>query len=113
MTATNALIAPSLGRNLSSCGSPTGACTATSTVNLFTPNTQFEDRVNQIDLRFAKLFKGTVGHVRGTFDLYNAFNGSTVLGRNNAFGIAGVGWGRPTALMGGRLMKVGVQLSWH
>ncbi len=113
VTFTNAQIAPSLGRNLSSCASPTGACTATATLNVIEPNTQFEDRVNQLDLRMAKLFRGPFGRIRATFDLYNLFNSSTVLGRNQAFGVAGVGWGRPTALMGGRLVKLGAQFTWN
>ena len=113
VTFTNALVAPSLGRNLSSCASPTGACTATATLNVIEPNTMFEDRVNQIDLRFAKLLRGSFGRVRLTADLYNLFNAATVVGRNNAWGTAGVGWGRPTAVMGGRLFKAGVQYSWN
>ena len=113
VTFTNALIAPALGRNLSACGSATGACTATATLNVIEPNTIFEDRVNQLDLRFAKLIRSRFGRVRASLDLYNAFNGSIVLGRNNAYGTAGVGWGRPTALMGGRLIKLGAQFSWN
>ena len=77
------------------------------------PNTVFEDRVNQIDLRFAKLFRGSFGRVRASLDLYNAFNAATVLGRNQAFGLVGVGWGRPTALMGGRLIKLAAQYTWN
>ena len=113
VTFTNALIAPALGRNLSSCASPAGACTATATLNVIKPNTLFEVRVNQLDLRFAKLIRSRFGRVRASLDLYNAFNTSTVLGRNNAYGTAGVGWGRPTALMGGRLIKLGAQFSWN
>ena len=113
VTFTNAAIAPSLGRNLASCPSVTGACTATVTLNVIEPNTVFEDRVNQIDLRFAKLFRGSFGRVRASLDLYNAFNAATVLGRNQAFGLVGVGWGRPTALMGGRLIKLAAQYTWN
>jgi len=113
VTFTNAVVAPSLGRNLSACASPTGACTATVLLNAIEPNTLFEDRVNQLDLRFAKLLRGSFGRIRVTADLYNLFNASTVLGRNNAWGTAGIGWGRPTALMGGRLFKLGGQFNWN
>jgi len=113
VTFTNAAVAPSLGRNLSNCASPTGACTATVLLNVIQPNTLFEDRVNQMDLRFAKLLRGPFGRIRMTADLYNLFNAATVLGRNNAWGTTGVGWGRPTALMGGRLFKLGAQYNWN
>ena len=45
--ATNAQIAPSLGRNLSSA--------TTATINLVSPATIFADRLNELDLRLAKL----------------------------------------------------------
>jgi hypothetical protein len=109
----NASVAPSLGRNLSACAAATGACNATVTAQLLTPNTFFEERIQQVDLRFAKVFRGPFGRIRGTFDLYNALNASTILGRNNNFGTAGVGWGRPTAVMGGRLIKLGAQFTWN
>ena len=44
----NAVIAPSLGRNLSN-NAPTA------TVNLIEPGTLYGDRVNEIDLRVAKI----------------------------------------------------------
>ncbi|MBM3777327.1 MAG: TonB-dependent receptor [Acidimicrobiia bacterium] len=112
-TMLNASIAPALGRNLSACASPVGACIATASLSLIEPNTLYEERVQQIDLRFAKVFNTGIGRTRATFDLYNATNASSVLNRNNAFGTSGVGWGRPTAIMGGRLIKLGVQHSWN
>src|SRR5204863_8674264 len=45
--ATNAEIAPSLGRNLSSCATVTGACNATATVALIQPNALFEARISR------------------------------------------------------------------
>ena len=43
--ATNAEVVPSLGRNLAACGSRV-PCTATTTVTILEPNTEFEDRVH-------------------------------------------------------------------
>ena len=99
---TNADIRPSLGRNLP---------TATITIPLLEPNTVFEDRINQVDFRVAKVFRGSFGRLRATLDLYNAFNGSTILTRNNTFVAAsgGAGWGNPTRILGGRLIKWYVQ----
>jgi len=112
-TFSSAQIAPSLGRNLSACPAATGACNATVNLNMLVPNAAFEGRIQQVDVRLAKLLNGPFGRVRVTFDLYNAFNASPILGRNNTFGTVGAGWGRPTAVMAGRLIKLGAQYSWN
>ena len=104
---TNAQIAPSLGRNLSACPAA-GTCTATVSIAMLTPNAASEARINQLDLRVAKLVRGPFGRVRLALDLYNAFNKATILARNNTFGSA---WGTPTRILGGRLLKFDAQLS--
>ena len=105
---TNAVVAPSLGRNLSTCAAPTGACTATVTVAMIQPNTVYEQRINLLDARVAKLFRGPFGRIRATLDVYNLFNNAGVQGRNNTFGGA---WGTPTRIVAGRLFKMSAQLS--
>ena len=57
-SAPNAQIAPSLGRNLAACPTPTGACTATVVVPVLEPYTRFEDRLTQLDARVTKILKG-------------------------------------------------------
>jgi hypothetical protein len=42
----------------------------------------------------------------GNFDIYNLFNGATILGSNPTYGPA---WLTPTAVLGARTMKFGVQ----
>ncbi|MBM3779343.1 MAG: TonB-dependent receptor [Acidimicrobiia bacterium] len=105
---TNAQIAPSLGRNLSGCPA-TGTCTATVSIPLIHPNTMFEDRLTQLDIRFSRQFR--FGRVRAvpSFDIYNLMNGNTITARNNTYGAA---WGTPTRFVGGRLLKFGVQLDY-
>jgi hypothetical protein len=103
----NAEIAPSLGRNLSSCPTATGPCTATASVVLIEPNTQFEDRLTQVDARLTKTIQLRRVRVQGMFDVYNLFNASSVLTQNNTFGST---WRRPTQVLAARLFKVGVQL---
>ena len=100
--APNALIAPSLGRNLS-----LGA-TATATVPLISPNSLFEDRINQIDLRVTKRF--AIGHVRleAMVNVYNLFNASPVLGLLTTYGPS---WKRPTQILVGRLIDFGIQMN--
>jgi hypothetical protein len=98
--ATNAEIAPSLGRNLA--GGQT-----TSDVSLIPSGTQYVNGLNQVDTRVTKTF--TVGRTRiqGQFDLYNLFNSNAVLALNNRYGSA---WLRPTQILAGRMAKVGVQV---
>lgn len=86
---------------------------ATATVPLIQPGTMFEKRVNQIDFRLGGVVRSPMGRVRLTLDLYNMTNSATVLGRNNTFSTAaaGAGWGTPTTVMPGRLLKLGAQLS--
>jgi len=86
----------------------------TVTIPVIEPNTQFEDRINQVDFRIAKVFRGDFGRLRLTFDLYNMFNTNTVQQRNNAYGpstAGGAGWGTPTRILSGRLIKWYVQYS--
>jgi hypothetical protein len=96
-TATNALIT-SLGRPLSG-----GA--ANVSVNLVQPGTMYGERLNQLDLRFARPVR--VGRTRSTFqlDIYNALNVDAVTGVNSAY----ASWLRPQAVILGRFAKVGVQ----
>ena len=116
VTFPNAQVAPSLGRNLSSCPAATGACNSTVMVNVLEPNGAYEDRTSQLDFRVAKVFTGGFGMVRVTMDLYNAFNSAPILTRSNGYGIAGAGgaaWGTPTSIMTGRLVKLGAQFNWN
>ncbi len=114
VTFTNDQIATSLGRNLSACPAPTGPCTATVSVQVLEPNAEYEDRFNQLDFRIAKVFEfGTGMRARLAFDLYNIFNGSPVLARNDTYGLTGAGYGRPNVILGARLIKLGAQFNWN
>ena len=105
---TNAELAPSLGRNLGSCGTRV-PCNGTATVNLIEPGTVFEDRYTQLDLRLTKTIRMGRARLQGMADAYNLFNASAVTARNNAYGPT---WGRPTAIQVGRLFKFGGQFDW-
>jgi hypothetical protein len=102
----NAEIASSLGRNLSACAAPTGTCTATTSISLIEPNTIFEDRVNQLDVRLTKVVRFGRARFQGMFDLYNVFNADSILAVNGTYGSS---WRRPTTILGGRLFKIGGQ----
>src|SRR5262249_15655084 len=106
--ATNAEIAPSLGRNLAGCGTRV-PCTATTNVPLIAPQTDFEPRRNLLDLRLSKLFTlGGQRRLRANFDIYNVLNDSSVLAVNNTYGAA---WLRPLRVLYGRLIQLGGQVS--
>jgi hypothetical protein len=97
--ATNALVAPSLGR-------PISGNQANVTVNLVEPGTMYGDRLNQLDLRFAKLLR--FGRLRTSLnvDLYNALNASPVITQNNNFGA----WQQPTGILLARFVKLSAQI---
>jgi len=97
----NAQIVPSLGRNLAS------GANGTATVQLIQPNTIFEERLYQTDLRLTRIFRIGTTRINGNFDLYNLFNASPILSINNTYG---PNWQRPTAALPGRLFKFSAQL---
>jgi hypothetical protein len=99
----NAAVKPSLGRDLIG-----GA--ANVTVNLVPPGTLFGDRLNQLDLRFAKLLKYGRTRTSVNLDLYNAFNVSTVLAENSTYSNASLtGWRVPTTIVTARFAKISLQ----
>jgi hypothetical protein len=94
-TATNAIVAPSLGRNLSGNASNI-------VVNVLEPGTLYGERMNQLDLRVGKILR--YGRVRTTasIDLYNALNANPVLTESRAFGT----WRRPQKVLGPRFVEL-------
>jgi len=110
----NAVIAPSLGRNLTACGNQTQAptaCRSTATLNnVIAPNTHYENRLQQLDLQLSKVFgiRKDKGHITGNFGIYNVFNANTILNRNNTYGSA---YGTPTDVLAARLFKFGVDVT--
>ena len=100
-TVANAVIAQSLGRSLSGTA-------ANATVNLIEPGTQYGDRVNELDLRFAKLLRVARTRTLVGVDLYNVMNSAAVLSYNQSF-IPGGTWLTPTSIMSARFAKLSVQ----
>lgn len=99
--ATNAQIAPSLGRNLAA------GVNGTVSVPVIPPNTVFEDRLQQLDLRLSKTLTLGRTRVQGSFDVYNVFNGNAILGSNPAIGSNFL---VPTSVLGPRIFKFQIQL---
>jgi hypothetical protein len=99
--ATNAQIAPTLGRNLAAGARGTVA------VDLIAPQTRFEDRITQVDVRFGRPFRVAGRRIEAQFDIYNALNASPILSVNTRYGPS---WLTPTEILAGRLLKFGVQV---
>jgi hypothetical protein len=97
----NAAVAPSLGRDLSGNASNV-------TVNLVQPGTLFGDRINQLDVRVAKILRHSRSHTMVALDIYNALNSSAVLTYNNAF-VPGASWPRPNTILTPRFFRITVE----
>ena len=100
LTVPTAQIAPTLGR-------PLAGNTASVTVDVLpTLGYFFDERINQLDLRMSKIIRLAGKRLQGNFDLYNVFNGSTVLNMNQTVGAAYL---QPTQILPARLFKLSVQ----
>ncbi len=107
-TATNAEVAPSLGRNLAG-SAPSVDVHLVSPGQYTTTNSGsghlHGDRLHQVDLRISKLLHFAGTRARANVDIYNALNSSAVLLQNDAFG----DWQRPTEILVARFFKFSVQ----
>jgi hypothetical protein len=91
----------SLGRNLSS---------SSYSVSLIQPGTQYNERVNQLDLRLAKIFKiGGRKRLQGQFDVFNTLNSNPIVSQSNTFSsnAAANQWLKPASILIGRMFKFG------
>jgi hypothetical protein len=96
-------VAQSLGRP------PSGNVTNV-TVNLLEPGSLYGDRLNQLDLRVAKILKVAARRAMIGLDLYNVLNSSAVLTYNNAF-IPGGTWRQPNSILTPRLVRVSTEFN--
>ena len=107
-TATNAEVAPSLGRNLAGAA-PSVDVHLVSPGQYTTTNSGsghlHGERLHQADLRVSKLLRFGGTRARVNVDIYNALNSSAVLAQNDAFG----DWQRPTEILVARFFKFSVQ----
>jgi hypothetical protein len=96
--ATNAIVSPSLGRNLSGGSNVT--------VPIVEPGTMFGDRVHQLDLRMGKVLR--YGETRTTLslDVYNVLNVNPV----RAYSAAYATWQRPQGILSPRFVKFVMQV---
>jgi hypothetical protein len=98
-TLTTAEAARTLGR-------PLAGNAANITVNVVEPGSSFSERINQLDLRFGKIVRFGRTRTNVSLDIFNAFNGDTVIQQNNNYATL---W-RPTSILQARFFKVSAQL---
>ena len=98
-TATNAIVNPSLKRNLAG-----GASNVP--VALIEPRSMYGERMNQVDIRFGKILRFGQTRANVGLDIYNALNSNSVLSLNDAF----ASWLQPTSILNARFAKVVFQL---
>ena len=71
------------------------------------PQTLFEDRILQIDLRLTKVFRLGGSSLDVNLDIYNLLNASAVTNVNATFG---PNWRNVTQIMAARYFKLGAQI---
>jgi len=91
-----------------------GTAGQTITVNLIEPGTLYGERINEVDLRFAKILRLAGMRSNVGIDLFNAFNQNAVLSYNQTF-VPGVttgtaAWLRPTSILQARYVRISAQI---
>jgi hypothetical protein len=80
------------------------------TINLIEPGTLYGDRVNEIDLRVAKIVRFGRTRTNIGFDIYNILNANPVLTYNQAFSPTTTSWLTPNSTLQPRFVKFSAQI---
>jgi len=101
----NAVITQALGRT--PAGNP-----ANVTINILAPGQMYGDRINQLDLRAAKILRFGKTRTMIGVDMYNALNSSAILTYNNTYGGPAGTWLLPNSILTGRMTRISAEFSW-
>jgi len=112
-----AVTSPAYGFRWKTVNTPGGRTTLTGakTVSLFTPNSLYGDRFQQLDFSVNKSFNIGWGRLRAALDLYNALNGNEIQNLQSAYGFDGTKapgdisfnkWLKPTQFIDPRLVRI-------
>ena len=101
--APNAEVAPGLGRNLSGNA-------ANVTVNLVAPGEMYGNRINQLDVRVAKILRYRRSRTQVALEIYNTLNSSAVLTYDNTF-VPGGAWLQPLTILTPRFLKIAAEIN--
>ncbi|HUK33223.1 MAG TPA: hypothetical protein VLV86_04880, partial [Vicinamibacterales bacterium] len=99
-SATNAQIAPSLGRNVAA------GATALTSIPLIQPGTLFGPRQDQLDVRVGKRFVVRRARMTASIDFNNIFNEANVQVYNTTYGTTGTTWLTPTQIQNPRYIRL-------
>jgi hypothetical protein len=97
---TNAELASSLGRSIA------GNRPFVS-VNMIEPGTLYGERLNDVDMRFAKILRFGRTRTNVGLDIYNIFNANPILTYNRSYG---QNWLQPQSILTARYMKISAQV---
>ena len=89
----------------SSLGRPLSGGLSSVTVNIVPTGTLYGERLNQLDLRFARALKLSRFRTTVNLDVYNALNADTILGVSSAYG----NWQQAQSIINARFVKLGLQ----
>jgi hypothetical protein len=97
---------------LAATGRPLTPGVATQDVELLLPGAVYGDRVNAVDMRFAKIVRFRKTRTTVGLDLYNLFNSNTPTTYESVYDPAtnGARWLQPTAVLLPRFMRFNVQV---
>ena len=97
---------------LAATGRPLATGLATQDVNLVLPGEVYGDRINVVDMRFAKVLRFGKTKANVGMDLYNRCNSNTPTTYETVYDPAtnGARWMQPTAVLLPRFMRFNVQV---
>jgi hypothetical protein len=87
-----------------SLGGPFGAG-GTMSINVIPPMTMFGDRLNQLDLRFGKVWRFGSARAVTSVDLFNALNVSPVIAESSNY----ANWRQPSTILSPRFARLSLQ----
>jgi hypothetical protein len=97
---------------LAATGQPLRTGLATQDVDLLLPGAVYGDRINVVDMRFAKILRFGTSKANVGLDLYNLFNSNTPTTYETVYDPAtnGARWLQPTAVLLPRFARVNIQV---
>ena len=84
---------------------------ASVTVPIVAPGTEFLPRINQLDLSFAKNFQVSDYRLQGQLEMFNVFNQNYAIAYRSV-NFATTAYVQPSSVLQGRMFRLGLQVKW-